>query len=201
MKRNSIVALALSLILIVSGCSGNEASDEIPIMKSESSYAVYQSFEELMNNATDIVEVEVLMGQETFVENDVPSTISNVKILSVLKGDLSKSDIIPIVETGGVFYPELYGDKKYGKQKNPVELAVEGVRVMQPGDHQIIFLKPYEDGIFAGSYYILGLYQGKFKIEKEKVTRGGPAFVNTKDFKFESVNELKEEVEKAKKSK
>ncbi len=106
------------------------------MMKSESSYAVYQTFDELTNSASDIVEIVVLKGQETFVKHNRPSTVSRVRVLQVFKGDLAKNDIIPIVETGGVFYPELNGEEKNSKQQTPVELAVEGVRVMRPGDHQ-----------------------------------------------------------------
>jgi len=103
--------------------------------------------------------------------NEMPITTSTAEVRDSLKGTLSKKDIITINELGGVYYPHLNGDPSLPQTKEPYEMTFHGVGSMKPKDKQVVFLF-LDDERNDGSYTIFALYQGKFKINGDKVDRG-----------------------------
>ncbi|WP_315910963.1 hypothetical protein [Xylanibacillus composti] len=186
------------ILLLTAGCAQFQGIDNIPTAHGSASFNIYESFGELAMGATEIVEVKVSTKQETFVDNDLPFTVSNVKIKSVLKGALKENDTIPVVEVGGIYQPLINGDPKRGKQKQYVNYIMEGNKVMQSGEEYILFLNPIEGGTIKNSYYPIGLYQGKYKVHNGgKVARQNEKEFSS-EFMFNSVDELKEVISRVK---
>lgn len=169
---------------------------KIPISTVKGAVDLSATFNEMYEIASDIVEVKVLEHDSVIVEHDTPFTNTFVEIKNVLKGDLNEKDVIMTTELGGVYYPLLFGDESLGKSKTPVEIAFEGIRVLQPGEKTILFISKNPNANSSlDSYYVHGVNQGKYKINGNKFE------INDHDhskFKFDTVDKLKEEVKKLK---
>lgn len=114
------------------------------------------------------------------------------------KGELLPQNVVSISETGGVYNPHLYGDEAEDKQAETVELAMEGVRVMQPGERYMLFVK-YNDLIKEENiHYTLGIYQGKYRINGDQVECGASLGAEEKRFTFDSLDSLRVAVQKLK---
>lgn len=192
MNRFLKVIWAAALVGVLAGCSGHSASTSEEINKTDfqGSYKHYESLEELVLEADAVAEVEIL-DQQTEVINEMPITTSAAAVRDVLKGSLTKKDIISIHELGGIYYPHLNGDPSQPQTKEPYEMTFEGVGSMKPNDKQVVFLV-LDDERNDGSYTIFALHQGKFKITGDKIDRG---IEDEKEaFKFKSLNDLKEKI-------
>jgi hypothetical protein len=190
-RKTAWVASGLLLIVAMSACSQER---QVPIQEVAASYAVYPTFEELYRSAADIVEVRIMKDQQTFVTADTPFTVSQAEVVEPLKGSLRAGDIIPVVETGGIYTPYLNGDEKQGKQQQQVEFAIEGVRVMKPGEAYILFIEPNEKSSVDNAYNILGIFQGKYKMVDGGIERGASIGKSEVNFGFKSADELKKRV-------
>jgi len=186
-RRIAWIVSGLLLIVMVSACSQDK---QVPIQEVAASYAVYPTFEDLYRSATDIVLVRIMNAQQTFVTADTPFTVSQVEIVEPLKGSLHAGNIIPVVEIGGVYTPYLNGDAKQGKQREEVEFAIEGVRIMKPGEGYILFIERNEKSSIDNAYNILGIFQGKYKITKDGIERGASIGMGESAFVFKSADEL-----------
>ncbi|MBN6889488.1 hypothetical protein ACUXCC_004768 [Cytobacillus horneckiae] len=110
----------------------------------------YNELKELENDSSVIVDITV-NENEYFTYEDVPFTLSELKINKVFKGELMEGDSINILETGGVV--------------NNIEYTAEHDEILKERENAILFLYKYEGPIKEGveKYVISGLYQGKFK--------------------------------------
>ncbi len=107
---------------------------------------VYNSVEELANDAEYIAEIEAQSADVLL--RMPPLSLSNVKIITPLKGNLKANDVITVAEEGAMATEDR-------------EAVIVGAPVLNMGNRYILFLNKYED-----NYVILGVYQGKF-IERE----------------------------------
>ncbi len=119
-----------------------ETYPQIPIALA----VVYNSVEELVNDAEFIVEIEVQSADVLL--RMPPLSLSNVKVITPLKGNLKADDVITVAEEGAMATEDR-------------EAVIVGAPVLNIGNKYILFLNKYEN-----NYIILGVYQGKF-IERE----------------------------------
>lgn len=138
----------------------------------------YHSINELKKDSTIIVEGIVKNTTSRMIE-DIPYTVSNVEIVEIFKNDgtLEKGKNICVIETGGVFSPEVLLNEYKKKFPNetislndmkPTKLITDGVEPMDINEHVIIFAlqTPPLDG--KPCYAPVGEYQGKYKLEDFK---------------------------------
>ncbi|RXZ80994.1 hypothetical protein EBB07_16285 [Paenibacillaceae bacterium] len=90
-------------------------------------------------------------------------TLTEGKIEKFFKGEYEANDVISILETGGI--SEVHSNNKVQR----VNYIFEENEVFKTGDKAIIFLKKYSGPIAENSYVVLGVYQGKFLINGEKI--------------------------------
>lgn len=203
MKKTYLLIVAISFFLIIGACSNELTSSEIPISVVKGSVQLSSTFNEMFESATDIVEVSVLKHDGITVSDDVPFTDSIIEIKDVLKGNLNIGEQILVTELGGVYYPLLFGDKELGHSDKQVDIAFEGVRVIQPDEEYILFISK-NPNMSNDSYYVHGINQGKYKIKDSKIEiadhHGQAKENNQYKFEFENVYELKEEIRKLNKS-
>jgi hypothetical protein len=147
----------------------------------------YKSLKELKKHSEIIAKVEVL-NTKTIEYEDLPFTISQVKILDKKKGPIKKNEILQIIETGGVYSPE----GKNGLVMDSVEYQLNGVSVLQKGEVQFLLLKKFEGPQVNEKTYIpLGAYQGKFKVKNNKVYQ--QAKLESEESEFVDFIEIPEE--------
>jgi hypothetical protein len=104
--------------------------------------------------------------QEVIVYEGLPFTVSEFHVTNNYKGDINKGDVIKVIETGGIYEPEL----EQGISIEKVEMRLNGVKVMDTEDDYILFLEAFSGPQLANQGYIpLGAYQGKFKIVEHDV--------------------------------
>lgn len=141
------IALCLSALLIY--------LSNIPLLTFNSHGELSESFstvDELKQKAEVIVEVNI-SDAKAKKYNDVVFTLSSAEVKKIYKGDLQKKTYLNILETGGVH--------------NNIEHTFEGEKTLKKQDNAILFLKKYNGPITnEEAYVILGMYQGKFKLDK-----------------------------------
>jgi len=138
----------------------------------------YHSINELKKDSTIIVEGIVKNTTSPMIE-DIPYTVSKVEIVEIFKNDgtLEKGENICVIETGGIFSPEVLLNehkKKFPneaislKDMKPTKLITDGIAPMDINEHVIIFAlqTPPLDG--KPCYAPVGEYQGKYKLEDSK---------------------------------
>ena len=140
----------------------------------------FDSVVKLKQRAAAIVEVDVT-SSETIVYKDMPFTISTAKVLSKIKGIIKEGQEIKLIETGGKF--KLTGENPKEAKGQEAEVSFEGIRVMQPGDHLFLFLDKFVGPQVTDAYIPLGVYQGKFKVESNKVYQQAPNDNKLSDYK------------------
>lgn len=114
----------------------------------------YNTLSELEKDSSVIVDATVIES-EYFSYDDIPFTLNKMTINKVYKGEFKKGDSINVLETGGVI--------------NNIDYAPEDDKVMKKKDKVILYLYKYEGPIKeeVEKYVISGLYQGKFKYDKD----------------------------------
>ncbi|GGG69116.1 hypothetical protein GCM10010918_25280 [Paenibacillus radicis (ex Gao et al. 2016)] len=121
----------------------------------------YRTVSELAQDADEIVEIKVNV-QKTILYQEVPFTVSTVSVLNSFKGDHEKGDTIRIIETGGEYTPL----DKQGNALPKTTMNFNGISVLQPNNHEVIFLSTFEGPQISGEVYVpLGVYQGRFKVD------------------------------------
>lgn len=119
---------------------------------------MFSSVEAMKQEADLIVEGKALSGQKNFFFEQVPFTLTSFQIDQVYHGEqVHPQNLISILETGGT-------------QKN-MNFTVEGNKVMEPDQSYVLLLKKYEGPVTnQPSYVIVGVYQGKFALEGNRVS-------------------------------
>ncbi|MBA2939136.1 hypothetical protein HZF08_12545 [Paenibacillus sp. CGMCC 1.16610] len=147
-----IIALCLSTLLIY--------LLNIPVLTFNSHGELSESFstvDELKQKAEVIVEVNI-SDAKAEKYNEVVFTLSNAEVKKIYKGELQNKTSINILETGGVH--------------NHIEHTFEGEKTLKKQDTAILFLKKYNGPVTKEAYVILGMYQGKFKLDKSGTVIG-----------------------------
>lgn len=171
----SLVALALSLVFIM---LNNKVTD---VHASGDIVDNFETVEELEERAELILELEV-NSLESISYGDVLFTLSNNDVKKVYKGSKDIKSI-SILETGGI------GELNIDGKKTKVNLIFENNEVLKNKEKVIVYLEKYEGPIAQDSYVILGVHQGKFKLNKNnKIT---PPILHS-DFEYiEEISDLK----------
>lgn len=175
MKLSKKFSLAIALVVVLTigvityafanNIKIGKVDNNVRLVKVEGELSdIYETIDQLKQTATGIIEVNIL-ETETIVYGDVPFTISKAKVLSSLKGKISEGQEIKLIETGGKY--TLSGENPKEVKGEEVEIAFEGIRVMQPGEHLVLFVKEFVGPQIQGAFVPLGIYQGKFKVEKD----------------------------------
>lgn len=189
-KLNIILVILIIVLLSAVGCKNQSGNQSTTIDLSEH----YDTINDLKQGATNIVEVEVL-DNYVVVQGDMPFTISNLKVLSSIKGDKMKDDEIKVLETGGRFISS--GDNPKDKKGQEVDMKFGGISVMQKGEHLILFVRQFVGPQVTGAYVPLGVWQGKFKVAKGnngKVEQQAPNEYKLKDYKPVSIGQFIKEL-------
>ncbi|MEK3882447.1 hypothetical protein [Paenibacillus sp. PL2-23] len=166
-----LILIAMSFVFFVNTNKGT--SQSLPTVDMHFDLVEkFDSVEELYEKSNIIAQVKV--GNTNTIEyGNVAFTLSNVEIIKVFKGDLDKKSTISILETGGTHDGLIY--------------RAEGNAVFTKSDQAIVYLEKYEGPIADNSYVIKGVYQGKFKVNGEKITPP-----NEVDGNIESVKSIKD---------
>ena len=158
-KAKKIIALLLAAATTLGlfGCSASHNTIQTVKMNASMS-TYYESLSHLKKDASEIIECKVL-GNKAIVYEGVPFTISNVKVLSVIKGSVKAGDTIQVIETGGIYNPS--GDSS----GQLVNYELEGNPVMKVNEDLYVFLQKFEGPQIEGAYIPVGEFMGKFSID------------------------------------
>lgn len=138
---------------------------------------------------------------ETYVHSIF--TVSEIEINAVYKndGNAVKGSPICVVEPGGIMDKEFLYNKYKEKfpdeyidinQIKPAKNITDGVPALEKGDHVILFASKYTGGVKSENCYEpVGLYQGKFYIDGNKVEHKMPDYLKDR---FEDKVKTKEEL-------
>ncbi|KNY30523.1 hypothetical protein [Pseudobacteroides cellulosolvens] len=176
MKKKIVVLISVVAVLCFTfiACSNHsdttKSQTNISANNSSSLVRSYDNLKDLKKASEIIIEAEVTNDQKSFEYEHVTFTSSKVKVLKVHKGNVKESDILNILESGGI-------------SKDGFEISQDGVSVIKPSEHYLLFLYKYIGPVVTETnYQALGCYQGKFKIEKDnKVKQTAPDAAKTKD--------------------
>lgn len=129
----------------------------------------YLTLNELIQDAEVIARVKVLSSETTdnrAVELDESAivTLAKVEIIRSYKGSLAEDTEILVLETGGLVEQD----------DQSVDIQVNGISVMKPEESFILFLQSVSGSGEQQVYEPVGLYQGKFRIEKNLVQQQAP---------------------------
>ncbi len=91
-----------SLLVILTACSSPEVAPEV--VGFQGSYEYFQTVDDLFQEATDVLEVEVVEETRAFEVIDFPIRSFSVEVNDVHKGSLKKGDQIIVNEMGGIYY-------------------------------------------------------------------------------------------------
>lgn len=131
--------------LILTGCREeeslhfNSAYDSLSVIG-------YNSLEEIYERSEVVAEVELTRKSKEVIHQEASFTLSEVLVKDVLVGD---TDIV-------------------NENINILELTQINMAEYEDGKNFILFLNPYNGDTFENSYFISGVYQGKFKLDHNK---------------------------------
>ncbi|WP_017413931.1 hypothetical protein [Clostridium tunisiense] len=165
---------------------------------------VYKNIRELKADADIIIEGRVINAKSEMYDENIPITYTEVEIYDVFKtgsNDVLKGSKVCIIDEGGIIpkeilikeYKNKFPDKFFDpKEFKDVKSTNDGIPPMEMGEHFIVFAQRFQGKSSKDNCYIvLGSYQGKFKIEEDKVTHQVPMLLEEK---FEDKVKTKEEL-------
>ncbi|HHV30163.1 hypothetical protein [Acetivibrio mesophilus] len=85
-------------------------------------------------------------------------------ISPIIEGNLSKGDIIKLVQTG-----RIVGDQETSMMGNPI---------FRPGDEMVLFLAKCRFSYAKDVYDIVGISEGRFDVINSKIYARGPSYIN-----------------------
>ena len=136
-------------IIFLSGCTNQ--TDDRPLVTISADWVSYATFDEMANDATDIVRAEILSSTVKIWRigyGDLPHIVYTIRILEVFQGDLQVGDEIEMEQLGG--------ESDYMVIINPNKIPIE------IGDDLILFLLNRDPSTPAGI-----LHQGVYRLSKE----------------------------------
>lgn len=132
---------------------------------------VYSEMPQLIEDATHIVEVEVLEQSIVYLDG-FPQTHTIVQIVESYKGSLAVGAKLTVIEEGG------YDGKVMG-----------GIPQLSLGSGYILFLIEYKD-----NYYVCGAYQGRFIINSGYVFQQATEDVKMRTYAPVEINEFRQSI-------
>ncbi|SDY35891.1 hypothetical protein SAMN05444416_10429 [Thermoactinomyces sp. DSM 45892] len=139
---------------------------------------IFPDIPSLTKVADVIFEGEVINTKTIYHKDiDIPSTISEVKVIKVNHGSIKAGDVLVFRERGGVT-TQKYVKENSGRdfplskeeENEPVEFKINGIAVMKKGEKVILFGGKNKDE----TYSVVGAYQGKFRIDGSTIQRPVP---------------------------
>lgn len=135
-------------------------------------YKLFSDLKDLYQDSQIVAEVVVKDQKIVPVSDTSVSTLSEVTVSKVFKGDQNITSLV-ISEFGGPVdlstvrekYKDKPGDGKVMGNPGIVEQALEGSPPMKTGNTYIVFVKKNDQ---TGNYHITGSIQGKVKIDMSK---------------------------------
>lgn len=196
-KIISILVLSLFCLTYFTGCLKNNNIDKenIKVDSSLKINQIYNSVKDLKENSFDMVEVNV-KSTESVMYKELGVTISTVKVKSSLKGKFKSGEQIRIIETGGKY--KYTGNDSKIKHDQLIEQVCDGIPVMESSERYILFINKYEGEVTKNAYKILGVYQGKFKVDNDIVVQKSPEKYKIRDFTLENVDKFKQRINELK---
>jgi|GEM_PF-1650881 len=187
-----------------------DTNKEYEIINSNLSLAeLYKNIGELKKASDIIIEGEV-KSTKSIIYHDMPFTVSEVVIYDLFKSNstmLKKNGTVCIIENGGILDEETqiksfkakFPNKEINKKEvKSIKLINDGISPMDRGEHVIIFGVETYGILEKPCYFVLGVYQGKYKIHGDKVKHEVPKEL---EYQFEDkVEILKELIDLIKKS-
>lgn len=113
---------------------------------------------ELKESAEEIVHLKAL-SSETIEYGELPFTITNAEVLNVIEGNLSKGDIIKLVQTGGIVDGE--------------ERSIMGDPIYRPDEEMVLFIKKCKVPYAEDTYRSLGINDGRFDVKNSRIIARG----------------------------
>lgn len=184
MKSTTLNKLSVSIVIaVVIGVfsfagyyllmNKNKALDETPrVGRSISIAESFDSIQELKDRA-ELIALVSIKNTKPLSAGGVTFTVSESELMEVFKGKAPQT-VINILETGGI--------------ENGKMISYDGNTVMQKNDQAIVFLERYVGPIVDDAYVILGVYQGKFVVDKDRIIH--PNGVSEQLASITSKNEL-----------
>lgn len=168
----------------------------------------YRNVTELKTDADIIIE-GMVKNTENVIHNGLPFTISEIEIADVFKSNNKfpkKAGTVKIIENGGIIdkntlsksFKEKFPNENVNENSiKPVKLIYDGIPQMTKGQQVIIFGAESYGITEATSYFVLGVYQGKFLIVGDGVVHTlseklKPEFEDTISTKQELIAKIKE---------
>ncbi|MBP2114659.1 hypothetical protein [Paenibacillus silagei] len=115
----------------------------------------FDSADSLEKSAPVIAKVKVNTAK-SFDYGNIVFTLSDAEIQKIYKGNLTNNTAINILETGGT-------------GEDGLNYSVEGNAVFSKGDEAIVYLEKYVGPVAEDAYVIKGVYEGKFRLEGERI--------------------------------
>lgn len=143
MKKIIVVALILGVFSSLIYTSNSMENRKIHLKLSYTASTVDQ----LVEDSQVIIDCISSEKSEVIVYNEVEFIVTEMKIKDVIKGEnLKKGDTITILQTNSYEDPTVQKDKE-----------------------KILFIEKYEGPIVEDAYVCVGLYQGQFDLEDDKM--------------------------------
>ncbi|MCP3776579.1 hypothetical protein NLX71_25370 [Paenibacillus sp. MZ04-78.2] len=165
--KKTLVAFLVGGALVTSGIVAGtiNSSDQVQTIDiSGSKVKAYSTLSNLEADADIIAEVNA-KEVKSFEFQKVPFTVTTAEVKKVYRGTGGKE--VNILETGGIFDSANY--------------TFEGNEVFKKNDSAIVFLKKYSGPVAENAYTILGVTDGKFLVNGNKITppKGSKIQVNS----------------------
>ena len=172
----------------------------------------FESVEQLVERSEIVIEGEVIFN-EYMDYDDIPFTISTVKILDIIsedKDEFTIGDTIKVVQTGGLYVQkDVGGDGKIfttEEQKEEfkkiegktIEITANDAPVIKKSNEVVLFLTDYDGPLGTDLYVAIGDYQGRFIVESDDYIEPQSLQVTSEQGNSDfTMKEIKAEVESA----
>ncbi len=172
----------------------------------------FESVEQLVERSEIVIQGEVI-SNEYIDYDDIPFTISTVKILDIIsedKDEFTIGDTIKVVQTGGLYVQKDVGgdekiftteEQKEEFKKNEgktIEITANDAPVIKKSNEAVLFLTDYDGPLGTDLYVPIGDYQGRFIVESDDYIEPQSLQVTSEQGNSDfTMKEIKAEVESA----
>jgi len=187
----TLVLIAALLSFSLMGCGTNQGQGAVKLASSHAIFKKYKNVDELEQNATLVVRAKFTGNRKVhhwYEDGDIADTASKseIRLNKVLKGDYKTGDILNIYEPGYFAKGDVYA-------------SIEGYNLMNEEGEYLLYLKPIKDD---DAYMIVGMFQGKFDMNKKEKAKEHTGKITIKELKemeyfgeyADHFNDLKEQV-------
>ncbi|TCP60821.1 hypothetical protein [Baia soyae] len=139
----------------------------------------YNDIPSLTKASAIVIEGDVMSTSTKYYKDEIaPCTLSQVKVSKVISGDVKIGDVVTFQETGGITTQKYVSERSRGRDFPPlseveenkqVDFKINGLSAMKKDEKVLLFGERYQD-----IYLVVGGYQGKFKVDGNKIERQSP---------------------------